>query len=109
MMGRMPDLDLDAYLERIAYRGSRAATATTLADLHQANVAPMPFENLDILLGRAISLELEAVQAKLVAGRRGGYCFEHNTLFRAVLEALGFRVTPLSARVRGGGILRPRT
>jgi N-hydroxyarylamine O-acetyltransferase len=72
-------------------------------------VAAIPFENLDVLLGRAISLELEALQAKLVAGGRGGYCFEHNTLFQAVLERLGFRVTSLSARVRGGGVIRPRT
>jgi N-hydroxyarylamine O-acetyltransferase len=105
----MPDLDLDAYLERIAYRGSHAANSATLAALHEAHVSAIPFENLDILLGRAISLDLSALQAKLVAGRRGGYCFEHNTLFRAALEALGFRVTALSARVRGGGVLRPRT
>jgi N-hydroxyarylamine O-acetyltransferase len=72
-------------------------------------VGAIPFENLDILLGRQISLDLAALQLKLVGGRRGGYCFEQNTLFRAALEALGFAVTSLAARVRGGGVLRPRT
>ena len=103
------DLDLDGYLARIGYGGPRRASSETLRALHEAHVAAVPFENLDILLGRAISLELAALQLKLVSGRRGGYCFEQNTLFRAVLEALDFRVTSLAARVRGGGVLRPRT
>src|SRR5262245_53551394 len=102
-------LDLDGYLARIGYAGPRRATRETLAALHEAHVGAIPFENLDILLGRQISLEPAALQLKLVSGRRGGYCFEQNTLFRAVLEALGFRVTALAARVRGGGVLRPRT
>jgi N-hydroxyarylamine O-acetyltransferase len=101
--------DLDAYLARVGYAGPRRATRETLAALHEAHVARIPFENLDILLGRPISLEPAALQLKLVSGRRGGYCFEQNTLFRAALEALGFRVTSLAARVRGGGVLRPRT
>jgi N-hydroxyarylamine O-acetyltransferase len=103
------DLDLDGYLARIGYDGPRRASRDTLRALHEAHVSAVPFENLDILLGRAISLELAALQLKLVGGRRGGYCFEQNTLFRAVLEALGFAVTSLAARVRGGGVLRPRT
>ena len=102
-------LDLDAYLARIGYHGPRHASREVLVALHEAHQASIPFENLDILLGREISLELDALQRKLVSGRRGGYCFEQNTLFRAVLEALGFRVTSLAARVRGGGLLRPRT
>jgi N-hydroxyarylamine O-acetyltransferase len=105
----MATLDLEAYLVRIGYAGPREVTSHTLAALHEAHVAAIPFENLDILLGRGISLDLDALQAKLVGARRGGYCFEQNTLFRAVLEALGFRVTSLAARVRGGGVLRPRT
>ena len=66
-----------------------------------------PFENLDILLGRAIRLDLESLQRKLVAERRGGYCFEQNLLFAAALEALGFDVTLLSARVRYGATVGP--
>lgn len=105
----MSGLDLDAYLARVGYRGPRRADAGTLRALHEAHVAAVPFENLDILLGRTISLELPALERKLVHDRRGGYCFEQNTLFRAVLEGLGFTVTALAARVRGAGILRPRT
>jgi N-hydroxyarylamine O-acetyltransferase len=100
---------LDGYLARVGYGGPRRATRETLRALHEAHVGAIPFENLDILLGRQISLEPAALQLKLVSGRRGGYCFEQNTLFRAALEALGFQVTSLAARVRGGGVLRPRT
>jgi N-hydroxyarylamine O-acetyltransferase len=102
-------LDLDAYLARVGYSGPRRADADTLRALHEAHVAAVPFENLDILLGRTISLGLPALEKKLVQDRRGGYCFEQNTLFRAALEAIGFTVTSLAARVRGGGLLRPRT
>jgi N-hydroxyarylamine O-acetyltransferase len=103
------ELDLDPYLARTGYRGPRESTLPVLTGLHAAHLAAIPFENLDILLGRKVALDLPALQAKLVAGRRGGYCFEHNTLFQAVLSAFGFRVTPLAARVLGGGIVRPRT
>ncbi|MBI3154269.1 MAG: arylamine N-acetyltransferase [Burkholderiales bacterium] len=103
-------LDLDAYLARIGVRGPYAPTLDTLAALHRAHCAAIPFENLDILLGRPISLDVAAVEAKLVAARRGGYCFEQNTLFQAALETLGFRVTALAARVRAGTAdIRPRT
>jgi N-hydroxyarylamine O-acetyltransferase len=102
-------LDLAAYLRRIGYGAPPSASAESLAGLHEAHAAAIPFENLDILLGRPISLDLADLQAKIVAGRRGGYCFEQNTLFQAVLEAVGFEVTALAARVRGGGVVRPRT
>ena len=103
-------LDLDAYLRRVEYAGPRDATAGTLAALHRAHVTHIPFENLDVILGRAIGLDLASLQAKLVAGRRGGYCFEHNLLFAAVLRAFGFSLTQLAARVRWGtSALRPRT
>ncbi|CAN95485.1 putative N-hydroxyarylamine O-acetyltransferase [Sorangium cellulosum So ce56] len=93
-------LDLDAYLARIGYRGALAATREVLDALHAAHVYSIPFENLDVLLGRPIRLDLASVQAKLVRARRGGYCFEHNTLFAAVLRRLGFKLTTLIARVR---------
>ena len=103
-------LDLDAYFRRIGYAGSRAPSRATLDALHLAHATHIPFENLDILLGRPIRLDLDSLQAKLVAGRRGGYCFEQNRLFAAALEALGFAVTPLAARVRFGATsIRPRT
>jgi len=104
-------LDLDAYFERIGYPGSREPTVGALAALHRHHVAAIPFENLDVLLRRPIRLDLDSLQAKLVAGGRGGYCFEHNTLFGAVLEGVGFTVQTLEARVRPPGATRtlPRT
>jgi N-hydroxyarylamine O-acetyltransferase len=102
--------DLDAYLRRTGAPRPQAPSLEALTALQQAHLAAIPFENLDVLLGKPIRLDLEALQAKLVAGRRGGYCFEQNTLFRAALEALGFRVVSLAARVRAGASeLRPRT
>jgi N-hydroxyarylamine O-acetyltransferase len=91
--------DLDAYLERIGYSGSRSATLDTLEAVHALHPAAIPFENLNPLLGWPVGLDVDALQAKLVAGGRGGWCFEHNTLFRHALEALGFSVTSLAARV----------
>jgi N-hydroxyarylamine O-acetyltransferase len=93
------EVDLRAYQARIGYQGPVRPTADCLAELHLAHVGSIPFENLDILLGRPILLDLESLQAKLVEARRGGYCFEHNTLFAAVLETIGFDVTRLAARV----------
>jgi len=93
-------LDLDAYCARIDYRGARTPTLATLHALSEAHVRAIPFENIDVLLGRPVELTLPALEQKLVHERRGGYCFEQNTLFLAVLEGLGFRVRPLSARVR---------
>ena len=104
------DVDVGAYLARTGAPRPLAASVEGLVSLHRAHCAAIPFENLDILLGRPIELELEPLQAKLGRARRGGYCFEHNTLFQAVLEALGFRVTALAARVRAGATsVRART
>jgi len=103
-------LDLEAYLRRIDYAGDLVPSRATLDALHRAHATHIPFENLDILLGVPIRLDLASLQAKLVAGRRGGYCFEQNELFAAVLEKLGFAVTRLAARVRlGSDAVRPRT
>jgi N-hydroxyarylamine O-acetyltransferase len=103
-------LDLDAYLRRIDYAGPLEATREVLEGLHLAHATHIPFENLDIHLGRPILLDLDSVQAKLVRGRRGGYCFEQNALLAAVLERIGFGVTRLLARVRlGASRVLPRT
>jgi len=90
---------LDAYLARISYAGPRTATLDTLEAVHALHPAAIPFENLNPLLGWPVSLDVDSLQSKLVAGGRGGWCFEHNTLFRHALEALGFSVTSLAARV----------
>jgi N-hydroxyarylamine O-acetyltransferase len=106
-----PDrLDLDAYLWRIGYDGPREPTLTVLGRVHEAHATHIPFENLDVLLGRPVHLDLTSLQHKLVRAGRGGYCFEHNTLLAAALEALGFHVTRLAARVRlGAARVSPRT
>jgi N-hydroxyarylamine O-acetyltransferase len=93
-------LRLDRYLARIAYGGRIAPDLATLAGLHAAHVTAIPFENFDPLLRRPVPLDLESLQAKLVDSRRGGYCFEQNLLFKAVLEAIGFAVTGPTGRVR---------
>ncbi len=94
--------DLDAYLERIGYAGPRTATMGTLQAVHALHPAAIPFENFNPLLGWPVALDVESLQAKMLAGGRGGWCFEHNTLFRHALEALGFSVTSLAARVLWG-------
>ncbi|HPF14875.1 MAG: arylamine N-acetyltransferase [Planctomycetes bacterium] len=94
--------DLDAYFARIGYHGPRSATLEVLGNIVSAHVQSIPFENLDVLLGRGIDLNPEAVEAKLVHAQRGGYCFEQNSLLLHVLEALGYEVRPVSARVRLG-------
>jgi N-hydroxyarylamine O-acetyltransferase len=68
--------------------------------IHAAHVDAIPFEGLDPLLRRPVKLDIASLQEKLVEGRRGGYCFEQNLLFKAALEAIGFKVTGLSGRVR---------
>jgi N-hydroxyarylamine O-acetyltransferase len=99
-------LDLEAYLRRVGFAGDTAPTVQTLAALHRAHVAAVPFENVDIVLGRGVSVELDSVQAKLVDRGRGGYCYEHGLLFGAALERLGYTVDRLLARV-GGEEQRP--
>lgn len=95
-------MDLRAYFERIGYDGPREPSLGCLEALHLAHATHIPFENLDIQLGLPIRLDLEALDDKLVRRRRGGYCFEQNTLFAAVLERLGFPIETLEARVRFG-------
>lgn len=92
-------MDLDAYLARIGYAGERRATLDVLQSLVAAHTQSIPFENIDVLLGRPIRLDLPSLESKLVLQRRGGFCFEQNTLFAAVLAALGFSVRSLAARV----------
>jgi len=102
--------DLDGYCARIEYSGDRQPTVKTLNQLHLAHATHIPFENLDILFGKEIKLDVASLQSKLVRNRRGGYCFEQNALFAAALEELGFPVTRLSARVRlNANRVTPRT
>jgi N-hydroxyarylamine O-acetyltransferase len=101
----VPSVDLNGYFERIRWGGDSSPSFETLAGILQAHMLQIPFENLDVLLKRPIRLDLEGLQAKLVRARRGGYCFEHVTLFAAVIEQLGFHPVRHSARVT---LFRPR-
>jgi N-hydroxyarylamine O-acetyltransferase len=93
-------MKLEDYFARIGYTGPHEATLATLGAIHLLHVGTIPFENLDVLLGRGIRMDLESVSNKLIRDRRGGYCFEQNTLLAAVLRELGFAVTPFLARVQ---------
>lgn len=92
-------IDVAAYSARINVSGPLPATLTTLRRLHHAHLLAVPFENLDIHWGRPIVLEEARLFEKIVTGRRGGFCYEQNGLFAAVLRALGFHVDLLEARV----------
>ncbi|WER48282.1 arylamine N-acetyltransferase [Cupriavidus sp. WKF15] len=93
---------LDAYLARLGIDAPPSPTLEALDALIAAQLARIPFENIDPLLGRPVRIDVDAVFDKLVTHRRGGYCFELNTLLAAALTALGYTVTPLAARVRWG-------
>ena len=98
-------LDIAAYLERIKYRGPVEPTLVTLRELHKAHMLAVPFENLDIHLGREIALDEQKIYSKIVEQKRGGFCYEMNGAFANLLISLGFDVNMLSAgvaRAEGG-------
>ncbi len=104
------ELNLGAYLRRLNLEDPPKADLAGLRTVHFAHATTIPFENLDIQMGLPLRLDLASLQGKLVQRRRGGYCFEHNTLFQTVLGALGFEVMACEARVRlGAPVLLPRT
>ncbi|HEX9438499.1 MAG TPA: arylamine N-acetyltransferase, partial [Roseiflexaceae bacterium] len=92
-------MDIQTYFQRINYHGPLAPTAETLRELHVAHLLAVPFENLNIGLGWPIVLDEAALFEKIVVRRRGGFCYELNGLFSALLRALSFDVTLLSAGV----------
>lgn len=105
-------VDLEGYFGRIGYDGGRSPTLVTLRALHLLHPQAIAFENLDPMLGRPVRLDLDALQRKLLGQGRGGYCYEQNLLFCAVLRKLGFAVTGLCARVvwnAAPGQVRART
>ena len=105
-------MKLKPYFDRIGFRGRAKPDLATLQALHRLHPTAIPFENLSTLLGEPVRLESEALADKLIRRRRGGYCFEHNTLFQSVLETLGFELVPLAARVvwnRDQSYVNPRT
>jgi len=101
-------MNVTAYLQRINYHGATAPTAETLRELHRAHMLAVPFENLDIHLGREIVLDDERLYSKVVERRRGGFCYELNGAFAALLRELGFNVKKLAAGVgRADGSFGP--
>jgi len=92
-------IDLDAYCKRIGYTGPLDVTIDTLCALHRAHMLSVPFENLDIHMNRWIHIDLPHIYDKVVGNRRGGFCYEQNGLFSAVLRAIGFKVVLMEARV----------
>jgi N-hydroxyarylamine O-acetyltransferase len=100
-------VDVDAYLRRIDHRGACRPDEATLRALHVAHLRTVPFENLDIHLGQPITLDQGRLFEKIVRRNRGGFCYELNGLFAALLRALGFEVTVLSAGVVARGVVGP--
>ncbi len=96
------DININAYFERIGFAGSIAPNLATLQALQLAQLTAIPFENLNPLLGMPVSLDPAALQQKLIRERRGGYCFEQNTLLMHALRALEFEVKAHAARVVWG-------
>jgi N-hydroxyarylamine O-acetyltransferase len=106
--GAPKKMDTNAYAERIGYSGPLTPDAETLRRLHRAHLLAVPFENLDISYGRKIALDEKGIVRKVVEERRGGFCYELNGAFAALLRELGFQVTLLSARVfRRDGSMSP--
>jgi N-hydroxyarylamine O-acetyltransferase len=95
----------DGYFERIGWSGPRAPTLDTLAGILRAHMTRIHWENIDVLLGRGVKLDLDSLYDKLVVSRRGGYCFEHSMLLAAALTDVGFSTVAHAARVI---MLRPR-
>ncbi len=89
------EFDRDAWLQRIGYSGFGAPDLATLNGLIFAHAHAISYETLDIMLGRPPKLDVPALQRKMIAGRRGGYCFEQNMLFREGLRSLGYSITSL--------------
>jgi len=94
-------MDPRAYLERIGYSGSTRPTVNVLRRLHRRHLLSIPFENLDIHLHKPIILSEAAFYDKIIRHHRGGFCYELNGLFAALLRELGFGVSMLSACVAG--------
>lgn len=92
-------LRLQHYLDRIKYSGSLDPSFATLAALQEAHVCSIPFENLDVQLGRPLSTEVGKAYEKIVVNSRGGWCYEQNGLFGWALSEIGFDVRRIAASV----------
>lgn len=91
--------NIQQYFERIEYKGSATPTIDTLLAVHKAHVLAVPFENLDVQMGRAVSTEIDSAFEKIVLRNRGGWCYEQNGVFGWALAEIGFEVTRIAASV----------
>ena len=91
-------MKLNDYLARIEYQGPVAPTLACLTEIHRQHLLTIPYEDLDVQLGRALNLDIQRTFEKIVARRRGGWCYEMNGLLGWALKEIGFEVT----RVLGG-------
>lgn len=94
-------MNIDAYLERIGHRGLVAPDLTSLISLHRLHSQAIPYENIDVQLGRRVDLDAERIYDKMVTRERGGWCFEMNGLFQWALSEIGFKVTRMVGAVPG--------
>jgi arylamine N-acetyltransferase len=103
MDGEISSMNLDRYFRRIGFDGDAKPDLATLTRLHRLHLEAIPYENLDVQLGRPVGFDIEAIFDKLVLSRRGGWCYEMNGLFAWALERIGFRPIRMA-----GGVLRER-
>ena len=103
------NFDLSAYCQRIGFKGELRADLATVQGLMQQQLRTVAFENLDVLAGKVISLQPEAIVEKIIARGRGGYCYEVNGLFAMALSALGIAYQWVAARPMFYPMKRPRT
>ena len=94
-------MELDAYFERIGFTGQPSVDLNTLINLQRQHLFSIPYENLDVQLGRLPDLDINRIYAKIVEQRRGGWCYEMNGMLQWALEQIGFDVMRIS-----GGVLR---
>ncbi|KAK5850226.1 hypothetical protein PBY51_014492 [Eleginops maclovinus] len=94
------EMQMDAYLSRIGFSRSPSRSLHVLQTVHTCHLLSVPFENLTVHSGGQVKLDLPHLYEKIVLQRRGGFCFENNSLFAWLLTQMGFQVTLLSAQVR---------
>ncbi len=92
-------MNIQAYLDRIGYKGKQEVSLAVLRSLHGQHIFSVPFENLDIHYGKEISLDVTSIYKKVVEKKRGGFCYELNLLFHSLLRELGFESRIIAARI----------
>lgn len=92
-------MNIEQYLRRINFKGETKVSIDCLKLLHRCHVMAVPFEAIDVLLNRNIDLELSSIYNKIIVNQRGGFCYELNYLFHALLQKIGFESWIISSRI----------